>query len=87
MACASVSNSVFDASSSTDPDGDELKYLWDFGDGNKRNGSVVNHTYNRNGTYDVSVVIDDQTNTACSTAKASFKAAVNSSPVPIIKVH
>lgn len=35
----------FDASHSSDPDGDELSYHWDFGDGKTADGATVSHTY------------------------------------------
>jgi PKD repeat protein len=35
----------FDASTSTDSDGEIVDYLWDFGDGETGDGAVVEHTY------------------------------------------
>lgn len=52
---------VFDASSSFDPDGEIMEYLWDFGDGTTGQGSVVTHVYNSPGDYTVALtVVDDQ---------------------------
>jgi len=50
---------VFDGSGSTDPDGDSLTYLWNFGDGNI--GSAVNpsHAYTSDGTYNVTLEVTD----------------------------
>ncbi|HAX95909.1 MAG TPA: hypothetical protein DCY35_05230, partial [Prolixibacteraceae bacterium] len=44
---------VFNGTKSTDnyTDMPSLEYYWDFGDGISANGSVVNHTYARSGTY------------------------------------
>jgi glucose/arabinose dehydrogenase len=36
---------TFDASGSTDPNGDQPTFAWDFGDGQTGAGAVVNHTY------------------------------------------
>lgn len=87
LTCCVDQSSVFDASASTDADGDELTYTWDFGNGRKRSGAVVNYTYSKDGVYDVSVTVDDNSGTECSSSTAGFKAQVNSSPVPVIKIH
>ena len=42
-----------------DPDGDKLSYRWDLGDGTKKSGSKVFHTYDEAGQYRVFVVIRD----------------------------
>ncbi len=49
----------FDASASTDPDGDPLTYLWDFGDGGSAEGKVVQHTYAKAGEYVVILTVSD----------------------------
>lgn len=87
LTCCVDQSTVFDASNSTDPDGDELTFTWDFGDGTSQKDAVVNHTYKKNGQYKVTVTVDDGSDTACSSAKAGFTADVNSSPIPIITIH
>jgi len=42
-----------------DPDGDKLSYRWDLGDGTKKSGRKVFHTYAEEGQYRVFVVIRD----------------------------
>ena len=79
--CCSGDINVFDASKSSDADGDTLSYRWDFGDGATAEGVRVQHAYEKIGTYPVSVIVDDGTGTECSTATAGFVAEVNASPV------
>ncbi|MCK5773941.1 MAG: PKD domain-containing protein, partial [Thermoplasmata archaeon] len=42
-----------------DPDGDQLKYRWDFGDGQTGEGINVNHTYAREGPKNVQMWVQD----------------------------
>ncbi len=55
--CHSV---AFDASGSTDKDGDRLTHFWDFGDGQHANASRVIHRYENPSQFDVALVtVDD----------------------------
>ncbi len=49
----------FEGSGSTDPDDTELTMEWTFGDGNSATGSTVSHTYEKEGTYPVSLRVAD----------------------------
>lgn len=50
---------AFDASASTDPDGQINRYLWNFGDGTVAPGVQVEHTYAQAGTYPVLLTVTD----------------------------
>lgn len=52
---------TFDASTSTDPDGDALQYKWDFGDGTTSNFTfpIATHRYTAPGVYTVNLMVDD----------------------------
>jgi PKD repeat protein len=51
----------FDGSGSTDPDGDIVRYDWDFGDGNTamNGGPTPSNTYARDGAYQVALTVTD----------------------------
>lgn len=74
--CSDMSCS-FDASSSSDFEGDISKYQWDFGDNNKATGVKVNHTYVKSASYTVTLTVEDgeQVNTTKSIA-INVKAAM-----------
>lgn len=50
---------LFDASDSFDPDGDEISFFWDFGDGEKGEGAIVKHTFKKEGNYSVNLKVKD----------------------------
>ncbi|OGS39939.1 MAG: hypothetical protein A3K77_01470 [Euryarchaeota archaeon RBG_13_31_8] len=52
-------NITFNASETFDPDGDELSYFWDFGDGNNSTNVTVEHGYEDRGTYNVKLTVSD----------------------------
>jgi PKD repeat protein len=47
------------SSASSDPDGDQLLSVWDFGDGIKAGGAAATHTYTAPGTYNAKVTVTD----------------------------
>jgi PKD repeat protein/pimeloyl-ACP methyl ester carboxylesterase len=64
----------FDASASSDPDGDALTFRWDFGDGNTATGPTPEHTYAENGLFTVFLTVTD----------ARGAAAVRETQVPVV---
>jgi len=62
---------LFTAGDCSDPDNDKLSYMWNFGDGSRNpNGedlSVVEHTYQEEGTYSVTLTLSDGQMTNSST--------------------
>lgn len=56
---------AFDASDSYDPDGGNVSYHWDFGDGYSASNETVTHAFDYNGTYTVTLTVtDDEGETA-----------------------
>jgi PKD repeat protein len=53
----------FDASGTFDPEesSDQLEYVWDFGDGVQGAGILTSHTYSREGSFLVTLVVTDST--------------------------
>ena len=49
----------FDASATTDPDGDRLTYTWDLGNGTILNGATVSYTYTTSGSYSATLTVMD----------------------------
>jgi len=54
----------FDASSSEDPDGRIISYQWTFGDGMSGSGMTIDHTYPAIGSYDVTLLVLDESGSA-----------------------
>ncbi|MBW1298987.1 lytic polysaccharide monooxygenase [Aquimarina litoralis] len=50
---------VFDASDSLDPDGDDLTYTWDFGDGTTAEGITASHSFSNLDSATVTLTVSD----------------------------
>jgi PKD repeat protein len=60
---------VFNATSSYDPDGAIVTYIWDFGDNNTAAGTVAEHAYAFEGIYTITLtVVDDDGSTGNATS-------------------
>ena len=57
----------FDATSSSDPDGTIISYLWDFGDGSTSSGVTASHSYASAGSYTVRLTVSDNSGSSTST--------------------
>jgi PKD repeat protein len=70
--------SSFDATLSYDPNGDIASYVWTFGDGSTDSGPVVDHVYEQNGVFEVTLTVFDSEG---QTAKTSLSVrALNPPP-------
>jgi PKD repeat protein len=49
----------FSSADSEDPDGTIDSYTWDFGDGSTESGADVSHTYTKEGSYTVTLTVED----------------------------
>ena len=67
---------LFDASASSDADGEPLSYLWDLGDGVQLAGEKILHAYAEPGDYDVKLGVSDGSGLACGQAWTDLKVAV-----------
>ncbi len=64
---------LFDASASSDADGQPLSFTWDLGDGVTRTGEKVLHAYSKPGEYKVRLGVADGTGLACGQSVAEIK--------------
>ena len=76
---------TFDASESTDPDGQIVSYLWAFGDGNTSDQAVTTYAYSNPGTYAVSITVtDDGGAQDVAAGEIVVMGAANQAPVAVI---
>lgn len=71
----------FDASASTDEDGQIVSYLWDFGDGRTGTGMRAVHSYELAGTYRVTLTAVDNQGLRASTVPVDVTVGTSTNPV------
>lgn len=75
------------AAESSDADGDSLSFQWDLYDGNLIGAQEVRHVYERAGTYDVKLTVDDNKGASNSIATDNITIIVNAAPTPVISAQ
>ena len=76
-----VSEVAFDGGGSHDADGSITTYEWSFGDGATASGRNVRHAYARSGTYEVALVVRDDSGAPLNTARDTALVRVNAAPI------
>ncbi|MDA3905174.1 MAG: PKD domain-containing protein [Bacteroidales bacterium] len=72
---------IFDASKSTDTDGEITKYHWNFGNGSTSNRRNVEHFYKSSGKYKVALEVEDNSPASNNKATSEIKVVINAKPI------
>ncbi len=78
---ATMGSPVAFSAEASDPDGDDITFNWEFGDGETATGNPVNHSYNEAGDYTVRLVVRDSYGYGRSTSRTIRVSAANADPV------
>ncbi len=71
---------IFDGSESSDLDGDAMSFLWHFGDGTKKEGVRVAHTFEDTKQFNVTLEVTDESGVIENTSRAWFDVTLNQPP-------
>lgn len=71
----------FDAVQSTDEDGQILSFIWDFGDGTMGEGVTASYAWPEPGTYEVTLLVEDDSGTASALQSLTRVVRVDAAPV------
>ncbi len=86
LSCCVNREFIFDGSASYDPEGGELVYHWDFGDGRVDSGKSVRHRYVQPGKYNVRLLVFDQSGPTCNSSWGSSLISVEEKPQAVMQV-
>lgn len=75
---------TLDASASTDPDGDPLRYTWNISDGRELSGVRQDITFSRPGLYTITLTADDGEGVENSVQQITREIRINRAPIPAI---
>jgi len=73
----------FSGAGSSDPDGDNLSYAWDFGDTGTATGATASHTYAVAGSYLVTLTVTDDGTPSLSNSAVTSASVLNLIPASI----
>ncbi|WP_143747315.1 PKD domain-containing protein [Marinibacterium profundimaris] len=76
-----ASEVTFDGGGSTDSDGTVTSWQWDFGDGSTGTGKTITHAYARPGTYEVALVVRDDSTAPLNLDRDTMRVIVNAAPI------
>ncbi len=79
-------NCSFDASSSSDSDGEIQSYQWDFGDNNQAAGQSVQHQFAASGDFEVTLTVTDDRGTANTQVQTVSVTLANQAPQAQISI-
>jgi PKD repeat protein len=71
----------FSGTGSEDPDGSIVSYNWDFGDGSNESGADVSHAYTMEGSYTVTLTVEDNEGLMDTDSTTAVIGVGNMSPV------
>ncbi len=71
----------FDASGTSDPEGDELSYMWLFGDGNRDSGIRARHDYKKPGKYTAVLVVENESGLVYNSVRKEIPVLINHPPI------
>lgn len=71
---------VLDATATTDPDGQILSYIWDFGDGATGEGPLVTYAWTQPGEFTVTLTVIDDSGTASALQSVAQVVRVDAAP-------